>query len=291
MKKLLSGVFLALYAFVASATTLNPIQLLNPTGSASGQAIVSTGASSAPAWGGVGVNGIAAIAANTVLANATGSSASPTAFAMPSCTGASNALGYTSGTGIICNSSINAATLGGATFAAPGAIGGTTPGTGSFTALTASGLIIPSTTNGIKGTTAADNANAGSYGEVITASVASGSAVSLTNATAANITSITLTAGDWLVRAQCATSPGGSTVQTTTACGINTTSATLPASGSVMGYSYFPFTAATGAPVIMPTTEARFNVSSSTTVYLVILSGFSASTNSAYGTITAYRPR
>ena len=80
---------------------------------------------------------LATQAANTVLANVTGSSASPTAFAMPSCSGTTNALGYTSGTGIVCNSAINAATLGGTTFAAPGPIGSTTPGTGAFTTLSA----------------------------------------------------------------------------------------------------------------------------------------------------------
>lgn len=106
MKRLLTGALALLFSLVASATTLNPIQLLNPAGSISGQAIVSTGASSAPAWGGVGVNGIAAIGANTVLANATGSSASPTALAVPSCSAGGNALNWTSGTGFTCASTI-----------------------------------------------------------------------------------------------------------------------------------------------------------------------------------------
>ncbi|MFM0177132.1 hypothetical protein PQR52_01555 [Paraburkholderia aspalathi] len=53
MKKALIALSLALYALVSFGTTLNPIQLLNPTGSSSGQAIVSTGASSAPAWASV----------------------------------------------------------------------------------------------------------------------------------------------------------------------------------------------------------------------------------------------
>lgn len=52
--------------------------------------------------GGVPPSSIAAQAANTVLANVTGSSASPTAFAMPSCSAAGNALNYTSGTGWTC---------------------------------------------------------------------------------------------------------------------------------------------------------------------------------------------
>lgn len=103
MKRLFLGAFALILSIAADATTLNPIQLLNPAGSSSGQAIVSTGASTAPIWGGVGVNGIAAIGANTVLANATAGSASPTAFAMPSCVQSGNAaLNWASGTGFTC---------------------------------------------------------------------------------------------------------------------------------------------------------------------------------------------
>lgn len=50
MKKLLIGVLALLAAINGWATTLNPIQLLNPAGSTSGQGIISTGPSSAPAW-------------------------------------------------------------------------------------------------------------------------------------------------------------------------------------------------------------------------------------------------
>lgn len=114
MKRILLSIALAFYALAANAVTLSPVQLLNPAGSASGQTIVSTGASTPPAWGGIGVNGIAAIAANTVLANATASSASPTAFAMPNCSTSTSALQYTSGTGFTCYS--NSASLTGATF-------------------------------------------------------------------------------------------------------------------------------------------------------------------------------
>ncbi|MEK7916653.1 hypothetical protein AAB988_29385 [Burkholderia contaminans] len=80
---------------------------------------------------------LAAQAANTVLANATGSTANVVAFAMPTCTAATCALSYTPGTGFTTNSAINAATLGGATFAAPGNIGTGTPGSGAFTTLSA----------------------------------------------------------------------------------------------------------------------------------------------------------
>jgi hypothetical protein len=44
--------------------------------------------------------------ANTVLANATGSTASPTAFVVPSCSTSNSALQWTSGSGITCNSNI-----------------------------------------------------------------------------------------------------------------------------------------------------------------------------------------
>lgn len=101
MKRLFIAALLALSSIAFGATTV-PVQLLNPSGSTSGQAIVSTGATSAPAWGGIGVSGIAAIAANTVLANVTGSSASPAAFAMPGCSASGNSLNYTSGTGFTC---------------------------------------------------------------------------------------------------------------------------------------------------------------------------------------------
>lgn len=103
MKKLFAAL-LALASSVALSATLNPIQLLNPAGSTAGQAIVSTGASTAPAWGAIGLNGIGSISANSVLANATGSPASPTAFAMPACNSNSSALQWTAGTGFICTS-------------------------------------------------------------------------------------------------------------------------------------------------------------------------------------------
>lgn len=140
MKKAIAFLLL-LCTSIASATTLVPVQILNPTGSTSGQIVLSNGPVAAPGWGNVAATSLAVQAANTVVANVTGSSASPTAFPMPSCTGATNALGYTSGTGIVCNGSINAATLGGATFAAPGPIGSTAASSGAFTTLAASGTV------------------------------------------------------------------------------------------------------------------------------------------------------
>ena len=52
MKRITSALIFLLSTAVFGATT-NPVQLLNPAGSTAGQAVVSTGPSSAPAWGNV----------------------------------------------------------------------------------------------------------------------------------------------------------------------------------------------------------------------------------------------
>jgi hypothetical protein len=129
MKKILFAVLLIPSLVLAQsfpAPTFNSLILQNPLTPANGGtgATTSTGTGSAvlsnspalttPNLGtpsavtltygtGLPASGIAAQAANTVLANATGSSASPTAFAMPSCSAAGNALRWTSGTGFICS--------------------------------------------------------------------------------------------------------------------------------------------------------------------------------------------
>lgn len=117
--------------------------------------------------GGVPPASLAAQAANTVLANVTASSASPTAVALPSCSTANSALKYTSASGFSCGTTyaLTSGTL--AQFAAttsaqlagvisdetgsgalvfatgsainPASTGATTPGTGAFTTLSASG--------------------------------------------------------------------------------------------------------------------------------------------------------
>lgn len=276
MKRILTALALACAAASSFGATLNPVQLLNPAGSSSGQAIVSTGASSAPAWGSVGINGIAAIAANTVLANATGSSASPTAFAMPSCTGASNALGYTSGTGIVWNSAINAATLGGATFAAPGSIGGTTAAAGSFTTLGASGLISPAYPAGISGNKTGSSVTAGSLGEFVQAVIGTNTPIT-TSGVAQNCTSISLTAGDWDVTGSVFwAAAAGAGLWTNTASSISAVSATQSSNSYYFGQTGQSTGAAVNVSYAVP--GQRVNVSTTTTIYLVVQSTYSSGT-------------
>ncbi len=274
------------------------------------------------ATGKVGLASLASQAANTVVANVTGSSASPTAFAMPSCSTSSSALTYTTSTGFTCNAAVNAAQLGGATFAAPGPIGSTTPGTGAFTTLSASSTvsgtgfstylasppaigttaaaagkfttlqatsaITPSSTAGIVGTTTNDNANAGSIGEYATNST---SGTSLTTATAANATSVSLTAGDWDVSGVIRFNPGGSSTISNFTVGISTTSATFGTIPNTVQALLIPFTGASGQNHAIATPTVRISVASTTTVYLVALCSFSASTMTADGFIRARRVR
>lgn len=199
--------------------------------------------------------------------------------------------------------------------ASPPAIGGTTANTGRFTSITAttsganitggltvvgggasitggltmaSGAITPITTAGVVGTTGADNASAGSWGEYTSANA---SGVSLSTGVVSNITSLSLTAGDWDVTGQVAWLAAATTVLTQVAVGINTTSATLPTTVSGFGTSILTGSLGTNtipAQSVMPT---RINVSTTTTVYLVASANFTTSTCTANGFIRARRVR
>ena len=172
-------------------------------------------------------------------------------------------------------------------FASPGPIGNTAASTGAFTTLSSTGTFTPSSTNGIVGTTTNDNANAGSVGEVISSTIASGSAVGLTNATPANVTSISLTAGDWDVHGNVAFNIGATTATSFVSGAISTTSATIDFSKSFLTPA--PATGNTIAAGACPT--QRISLASTTTVFLVTQCNFGTSTLSAYGTIYARRRR
>lgn len=298
---------------------------------------------------GLPVGGLASIAANTVVSNAAGSPASPTAIAVPSCSTSSSALNWTTSGGaaaLTCNTAINASTLGGATFASPGPIGSTTPSTGAFTTLSATtalgvasggtgqaslllhgvmigegtgaihttagttgqmlvgvtsadpafgntvstlvatSTITPSSTAGIVGTTTNDNANAGSVGEYVTAT---GTAVPLSTTIPANITSISLTAGDWNVWGNVQFLPGVTTTQQGAQVSVSTTSATQSVAVGGFGVSAAAIPAGLSQAVAAP--MLRISISSTTTVFLVATGTFSVSTETAQGFIAARRIR
>lgn len=152
----------------------------------------------------------------------------------------------------------------------------------------ASNVAIAIGSSAVAGTTSNDSAAAGQLGEYQTATIASGAAVALTTATTANVTSLSLTAGDWDVTGTVDYTYGAGTNVTISQQGISTTSATLGAQDTYTSvYTGGVPTADQG----FQTPTVRISISSTTTVYLVSKCAFTVSTNKAYGTIRARRVR
>lgn len=166
-------------------------------------------------------------------------------------------------------------------------IGATTPNTGAFTTLSATGAITPSQTAGIVGTTTNNNANAGSFGEY-TSNPATG--VALTTATSASVTSVSLTAGDWDVSGVVTFVPAGTTTVAQIIAGISTVNNTLPANNSG-GYNLLAATLPTGAAQAYGSPVSRISLAATTTVYLIAQATFGVSTMTANGFIRARRVR
>jgi hypothetical protein len=177
------------------------------------------------------------------------------------------------------NPTITGGTINGA------AIGGVTPAAGAFTTVSATGTISPSTTAGIVGTKAGDDANAGSVGEFVTASASS---VALTSGVVANVVSISLTAGDWDVSGVVGIVGAGTTTFTSNIGGSSATSATLGPLGS---YWQAGFGLGTGSTILETIPTVRYNVTTTTTIFAVALSSFSVSTATGAAVIRARRIR
>ena len=170
--------------------------------------------------------------------------------------------------------------------ASPPAIGGTAAAAGSFTTLSSTGNFTPSQTNGIVGTTTNNSANAGSVGEFVTAT---GTTVSLTSSTPANVTSISLTAGDWDVWGNCEFDAAATTVLQQMFVGINTVSASNPTAPNRSVMTGITIAANSAISLIAP--QQRLLLSATTTVYLVADAVFTTSTATATGQLNARRRR
>jgi hypothetical protein len=145
----------------------------------------------------------------------------------------------------------------------------------------------------IVGTTTNDSATAGYVGEYVESRVVQGSAVALTTSTNANVTSISLTAGDWDVSGLIAFDGDSTTLVQNVIGGASTTSATL---SGTLDYATLAFNSTglalyTSQDPRIALPVLRFSLSSTTTVYLVAASRFSVSTHTAYGQISARRVR
>lgn len=141
---------------------------------------------------------------------------------------------------------------------------------------------------GIIGTTAVGNASAGNLGEFVSSLVASTAASGVLTTAASNITSVSLTAGDWDVYGNVSL-VGTSATVTGMAAGINTTTGTIPTDGSE-AYAGFQTTTLTFTNTVTLPLK-RVNVSSTTSVFLVGRATFSAGTVKVFGNINARRVR
>lgn len=138
----------------------------------------------------------------------------------------------------------------------------------------------------VQGTGTNDNAPTGFVGEEISSTVASGSPVGFSNATAKDLTSISLTAGDWNIYANIFFSFSG--LSTGSYVWISKTSATQPDLSLINGNSY---TSTSSVNAGYPAPFFRAALTTTTTIYLSGIVAFSTGACSASGGIYARRAR
>jgi len=182
-------------------------------------------------------------------------------------------IGATTITGT-ANQVIASASVGPVTLSLPQSIGTTSD-------VTFGSVTFSPTTKGIVGTPTNDNAAAGKVGEFVTSQVSSVSAG--TTGSVKDVTSISLTAGDWDVEGNVHMT---ATTISSFICWISSASATAPATGL---YNYIN-PVGTSAEAGMNAPFIRFSLSGTTTIYLSAQAGFTG-TGTYYGGIFARRVR
>jgi hypothetical protein len=160
-----------------------------------------------------------------------------------------------------------------------------------ITSLTACTALTNAAGIDIKGTNINDSAAAGDVGEFISSTVLVGSAVGLTTLTEANVTSISLTAGDWVVDGAVSFSAAAGTSITRVTGGASISSASLPAAGDYFALPMAPVVPGSGVYTTLSIPTQRILLPATTTVYLATLATFSISTLAAFGHISARRVR
>lgn len=153
----------------------------------------------------------------------------------------------------------------------------------------------------ITGSNGTTDAAAGSVGEIISSTIAAGSAVAITTGTFSpvTITSISLTAGDWDVNGQVSyLASAAAQTQHAFICSLSLVNNTADltngryTSASGGGDTYTTAGLATLLTVSAGVPPVRFKVSTTTTVFLIGASLYGTSgTQGAYGTIRARRVR
>jgi hypothetical protein len=143
----------------------------------------------------------------------------------------------------------------------------------------------------LAGITDASSAVVGTVGELLSSSVVVGSAVALTTATPANMTSLVLTPGEWDVSLSMSWNLAATTTVTALIASISATSVTLDTTpGNVASFRCASF--APGAAIVGQVVgPVRVNITTNTTYYAVAQATFGTSTNAAYGILRARRVR
>lgn len=145
----------------------------------------------------------------------------------------------------------------------------------------------------IQGTNTNDSATAGYVGQTLSASLASGSAVSLVNDTGKTVTSISVTAGDWSCSGQVDFQGAASTTVNYQLASLSETTNTRDSTVgfstnlTLQGAAVFAVSAFTS----IQTGPVRKSFASTTTLYLIGQSNFGVSTTTAYGLISCLRVR
>ena len=157
-------------------------------------------------------------------------------------------------------------------------------------AVTFGSVAFSPTTQGIVGTTAANNALTGYVGECLFSVINFVSSISLTNNTTTVLTSISLPAGDWDVWGSASLNGSGITTFTFVA-GLSTSPSTL----ADRSLSYYYYSGPQATPILYGESGAiptsRYNVSTTTQVYVTVNAQFTAGTVTCCGSIFARRVR
>ncbi len=142
----------------------------------------------------------------------------------------------------------------------------------------------------VGGTSTNDSASAGYVGEIISSEVLIGAPVSISSNVAKDITTLSLTAGQWNIYANIGiVGAAGTTVDTMIGC-INTSTSISPASRrTFVGYGVSYPIGAGDIEAVVPSQPLQ--LASPATIHLVIQSQFNVSTCSAFGFIWAVRAR
>lgn len=170
-----------------------------------------------------------------------------------------------------------------------------TPGVGNVTLSTPQDIATTSdvtfgsvafspTTKGIVGTTTNNDASPGYVGEVISSHILNASAVSFTSTVATNLTSISLTAGDWDVYGNIWANNGGGALNFMQIW-TSSTSATQP------DFSLQSFTYGSATAVVLGSIAPyqRYSLPSTTTIYLSGVVNSTGGANTCSGGIYARR--